>query len=220
MLIETKKRLKVIGETADLKEAAEILQKAKPDLILVDLPDSGKQDAFQFLEKAVESTPILILAGGHDPRIYQKCLRLGISGLVLKEKNSEILFKAIEKVTEGELWFDRMVMGQTIKQLLNEKNAPQKNSQTDIIGSLSERERQVVDLICKGLKNKGIAEKLFITETTVRHHLTSIFNKLEITSRLELVIYAFRNNLVSLPLPGSDIFSNGNGNHNEFKQYL
>ena len=61
---------------------------------------------------------------------------------------------------------------------------------------MTDREKQVVELICVGMKNKDIAESLFITETTVRHHLTSVFNKLEITSRLELVIYAFKNSLV------------------------
>lgn len=209
MLIETKNGLKVISETADLTEASAVMSKAKPDLILIDMPESQEKNLFSFLEQIVEQVPILVLAGKHDFNIYQKCLRFGISGLVSKEKKSDILFKAIEKVTEGELWFDRMIMGQTIKQLVKERNSPQRSLEANLNSILSDREKQVVDLICKGLKNKGIAEKLFITETTVRHHLTSIFNKLEITSRLELVIYAFKNNLVKVPPSNGDGSSNG-----------
>ena len=198
MLIETRKNLKVVGETADFAQASELINKENPQLLLIDLPEGDERDVFVFLQQSVAHLPVLVLAGRHDAGLYQRCLRLGVSGLVLKEKNAETLFKAIEKVCEGELWFDRTVMGQTIRQLIHEKNSPSKTAEADVIETLTDREKQVVDLICKGMKNKSIAEKLFITETTVRHHLTSIFNKLDITSRLELVIYAFRHNLVKI----------------------
>jgi DNA-binding NarL/FixJ family response regulator len=74
---------------------------------------------------------------------------------------------------------------------------------------MTEREREVVELICRGMKNKGIAEKLFIAETTVRHHLTSVFNKLEVASRLELVIYAFKHQLVKVPSQHTAYEENG-----------
>lgn len=210
MLIETRKRFKVIGETADLAQAAEAVARENPHLLLIDLPEADGRETFSFLQQTAAQIPVLVLAGRHDAGLYHRCLRLGISGLVLKEKSAETLFKAIEKVCEGELWFDRSVMGETIRQLINEKNAPPKSTEADVIGTLTEREKQVVELICKGMKNKDIAENLFITETTVRHHLTSIFNKLEITSRLELVIYAFRHNLVKMQ-PANGFYPDGNG---------
>ena len=83
---------------------------------------------------------------------------------------------------------------------------------------MTDREKQVVELICKGMKNKGIAEKLFITETTVRHHLTSVFNKLEVESRLELVIYAFKHRLVKLPTNQPNF--EGNGSDSRSFQYV
>jgi DNA-binding NarL/FixJ family response regulator len=214
MLIETKQKLKVVGETADFEQAKELITKENPNIILVDLPESEKHETFLFVEQAVKRTPVLILAGGNELDIHQKCLCFGVRGLVLKEKSAETLFKAIEKVNEGELWFDRSIMGQTIQQLINEINFPRKNPESDIIETLSNREKQVVELICKGLKNKNIAEKLFITETTVRHHLTSIFNKLGITSRLELVIYAYRNNLVKIQDRDENIAGNGHQSEN------
>jgi DNA-binding NarL/FixJ family response regulator len=211
MLIETKKKLKVVGETSDLNHAPDLILRENPDLILIDLPEAERTEIFTFMQKVSAEVPVLILAGRHSPEIYQKCMRLGISGLVLKEKTSETLFRAIEKVYEGELWYDRTVMGQTIRQLINEKYAPQPKNGAETIATLSDRERQVVDLICKGLKNKIIADQLFITETTVRHHLTSIFNKLEVTSRLELVIYAFRHNMAKIQSHPDE--KSGNGYH-------
>ncbi len=207
LFLEKESQFRVVGEAAEVEKATEIIAIEKPDLILVDLPDYGGEDLMPFLETA--KLPVLILIGKHDHDIYHKCLKIGISGLVQKEESAETLFKAMEKVYEGEMWFDRTIMGETILQLQKEKQSLQDNPKAHMINALTEREQEVVELICKGLKNKTIAEELFITETTVRHHLTSVFNKLEITSRLELVVYAFKNGLVSLPkVDGSH---NGNG---------
>lgn len=207
MLLETDKRLRVVGEAAQIDMAADIISEATPDLILVDLPDFGGKDfspSFQHLK-----TPVLVLVGQHEGEIYQKCLKIGISGLILKEERADTLFKAIEKIHGGEIWFDRTIMGETIRQLVNEKQMLHDYPKAHVTNALTDREQQVVELICKGMKNKGIAEELFITETTVRHHLTSVFNKLEITSRLELVIYAFKNNLVKMPSGNGAYLGNG-----------
>ena len=204
LFLEAEKRLKVVGEAAAIEKAAEILAIEKPDLVLVDLADHGGRDLLPFLQTV--KVPVIILIGKHDVDIYQKCLKSGISGLVQKEESGETLFKAIEKVHNGEIWFDRTIMGETIRQLLDEKQSLHENPKAHVTNGLTLREKEVVGLICKGMKNKTIAEQLFITETTVRHHLTSVFNKLEITSRLELDVYAFKNNLVGPP--------ERNGSHN------
>ena len=219
MLVETEKNLKVVAEVSKISEISNLPSIQQPDLILVDLPDEGdNSDLFPFLMQSSDNRPILILTGSNDSELYQKCLRLGINGLILKEKSADVLFKAIERVHKGEFWFDRSLMGQTIRQLVNEKQVLDENPRNTAHDGLTEREKQVVNLICKGLKNKDIADKLFITETTVRHHLTSIFEKLALTSRLELVVYAFRHKLVKIPAPsetnfGSEKGSNGSSNH-------
>lgn len=203
MLLETDTNLRVVGEASQLDAADQIISEDAPDLILVDLPDFGAKDHFTLFQHL--SIPVLVLVGQYDIDVYQNCLKIGISGLVLKEERADTLFKAIEKIHGGEIWFDRTIMGETIRQLVNEKQMLNEYPRAHVTNALTEREKQVVDLICKGMKNKDIADELFITETTVRHHLTSVFNKLEITSRLELVIYAFKNSLVTMP--------NGNGSH-------
>lgn len=207
MLIETDKRLRVIGEAADINSASAIVAEESPDLILVDLPEkNGHEQLASFHSSTV---PVLVLIGHHDVEVYKKCLRLGISGLIPKEGRSDSLFKAIDRVCSGEIWFDRTIMGDTIRQLIEEKTKLDESPKLPVASSLTDRERQVVELICKGLKNRDIADQLFITETTVRHHLTSVFNKLEITSRLELVIHAFKHNLVATPTAGTSNGKNG-----------
>ena len=197
MLLETDKKLRVIGEATDLSAASQIVAEEQPDLILVDLPEkNGHEQLATFHSSTV---PVLVLIGHYDVEVYQKCLRLGISGLIPKEGHSDALFKAIDRVCNGEIWFDRTIMGETIRQLMEEKTRLDESPKVPAASSLTDREHQVVELICKGMKNRDIADNLFITETTVRHHLTSVFNKLEITSRLELVIHAFKHDLVAAP---------------------
>lgn len=208
MVLETDQKLRVVAEAEKFELVEEIVSEDRPDLIVVDLPDSCAKDALPFFQNV--NIPVLVLVGKHDVDFYQRCLRFGISGLILKEESTDTLFKAIEKIHGGEIWFDRTIMGQTIRQLVVEKQNGHDSPKAQMADALTDRERQVVDLICKGLKNKEIAQRLYISETTVRHHLTSVFNKLEITSRLELVVYAFKNNLVQMP-DGNGVLK-GNGN--------
>lgn len=209
VLIESETGLAIVGESSSVHDAAEQIATARPDLILVDLLDFEENELKLLSEQQFASVPVLMLTGKHEIEFYQKCLKLGISGLVSKQNGSDVLYKAINKVSVGELWFDRAVMGATIRHMLNEKQTLLDNPAVHKANGMTGREKQVVELICKGMKNKGIAEKLFITETTVRHHLTSIFNKLEVESRLELVIYAFKHQLIKLPTNGAMTAKNG-----------
>jgi DNA-binding NarL/FixJ family response regulator len=209
MLIETDKKFRVIGEATDIHAASEIVEEERPDLILVDLPEKDGHEQLASFHSA--DVPVLVLIGQYDVDVYQKCLRLGISGLVPKEGRSETLFRAIDRVFNGEIWFDRTIMGHTIRQLIEEKSRLGENPRGQAANSLTDREQQVVALICQGMKNKEIADELFITETTVRHHLTSVFNKFEISSRLELVVHAFKHNLVAVSPANGKNGSSGNG---------
>ncbi len=204
MLIETDKRLRVVGEAERLEEADDIILLESPDIVIADLPDARAEDILPVFRDT--PTPVLVLICERDIDIYKKCLELGISGLVLKDERSEVLFKAIEKIHDGELWFDRTMMGDTIRQLLDESQMLRDNPRPDLVSGLTDREREVIDLVCLGMKTREIADSLFITENTVRHHLTSVFNKLELKGRLELVIYCFKNGLASMPK------SNGSAN--------
>ncbi len=197
MLIETDKRLRVVGEAERFEDAEDIILLESPDIVIADLPDSRAGDILPVFRDT--TAPVLVLICERDVDIYKKCLQLGISGLVLKEERSEVLFKAIEKIHDGELWFDRTMMGETIRQLLDESQMLRDNPRPNLVSGLTDREKEVIEHICVGMKTREIADALFITENTVRHHLTSVFNKLELKGRLELVIYCFKNGLASIP---------------------
>ena len=109
-----------------------------------------------------------------------------------------MLVKAVRKVHAGEVWLDRVMMADVLTRITR-GGENRDNPEAAKISSLSAREREVVDLIGMGLKNKEIAERLFLSEVTIRHHLTSIYNKLGVSDRLELLIYAYRHGLVQLP---------------------
>jgi NarL family two-component system response regulator YdfI len=199
MLLEAEEKFNVVGEAANISEAPDLIVKNKPDVVLINAPEIKNGEFPAFMEKHHDDLPVLILSNSDGKQIFKNCFELGASGLVSKEKNPEILFRAIEQVYQGDLWFDRTLMGETIKQLMDEKHNGNGKSESDIQSSLTEREWEVLTQICKGLKNKNIADNLFISETTVRHHLTSIFEKLNVTSRLQLVVLAFRKKLVEIP---------------------
>ncbi len=124
---------------------------------------------------------------------------LGAMGLVFKEKAAEVVIRAIERVHAGEVWFDRTLIGNVLTELSRASATKKLDPEATKITKLTEREREIAALIGEGLKNKQIANRLFISETTVRHHLTSVFDKLGVTDRLELIIYAYRHGLAKPP---------------------
>ena len=141
----------------------------------------------------------MILTGVNDPVLHRKAVRLGAKGLVLKDTPIEVLTKAIEKVYAGEVWLDRTTTATVLEELSRKKDAQQLDPEEVKIDALTQREREVINAVGEGLKNKQIGERLFISDVTVRHHLTSVYGKLGVTDRLELVIYAYRHGLVPIP---------------------
>jgi len=207
LLLETEENIKVVAEAADLSEALDLIPKTRPDVLLVDSSEADKSNFTLFISSQPSYISIIILTNSSEIEMHRKYLMLGVNGVVTKEQTANILFKAINKVHDGEVWFVRKLMDETIRQLIAEKKSMPEEIYSYNCSGLSTREREVLVLICQGMKNKIIADKLFISETTVRHHLTSIFEKLNVTSRLELVVHAFREKLVEVPVESFE-FSN------------
>lgn len=198
MLIDAEPGMKVVGQASNSTEALALAASEQPNLILLDV-DLGGGDGLDLLpelrDKAKDAR-VLIVTGMKDSETHRRAVRRGAVGLVLKGHAPEVLLKAIKKVHQGEVWLDRSMMSS----LLNEFTAPGGvDPDREKIASLTQRERGVIALIAEGLKNKQIAERLFISETTVTHHLSSVFAKLGVSDRLELVIYAFAHELAKLP---------------------
>lgn len=201
LLIETDPRFAVCGEASTVAEASAAAERAQPELILLDLDLNGENalEGMPALLRAAPRARVLVLTGLSDAGVHAQALRAGAMGLVLKEKAAEVLLKAIEKVNNGEVWFDRTTMGSVLSEMSRGGRRTVEDLDEARIATLTDREREVVTLIGEGLKNRQIGERLFISETTVRHHLTSIFDKLGVSDRLELVIYAYRHNLAKPP---------------------
>jgi DNA-binding NarL/FixJ family response regulator len=196
LLIESWPGLVVVGEAADCAGALELAARECPDIILLDLSLGAERglDLLPALMTTATSARVLILTGIREAEAHRQAIRQGAMGLVLKEQAPAVLLKAIEKVHAGEVWLDRTMLASVLGELVSGRAKPA-NTKATRVATLTEREREVIALIGKGLKNKQIGERMAITETTVRHHLTSIFAKLEVESRLELVIFAYGHGL-------------------------
>ena len=200
MLIENHPGTKVVAMASTRADALEIIGREPTDLIILNL-ELGGNSAISFipeLREAAKDARILVLTGQRDSATHQKAAQHGAMGVVLKEDAADLLLKAIEKVYKGEAWLDRLTLGSLIFQMSSQEKETV-DPRTRKIASLTERERQVIALIAEGLKNRQIADRLFISHVTVTHHLSSIYGKLGVADRLELVIYAFANKLAKMP---------------------
>jgi DNA-binding NarL/FixJ family response regulator len=198
MLIEQNEQMRVIAMAGNQAEALERAASNTPDVIILDLL-LGDEDALNFLPELCHTSPksrVLVLTGVQNPDAHRRAIRRGAMGIVLKEHAADQLLKAIKKVYDGEVWIERSMMGSMIQEL----NKPALvDPEVAKIESLTDREREVIALVGEGLKNKQVGERLFISETTVTHHLSSVFSKLDVSDRLELIIYAFRHGLAKMP---------------------
>lgn len=202
MLVESRLGVKVVGEAGSVSEALALSQQLNPDIILLELNLDGNLDLeiITKLSKAASKAKIILVTGISESQIRHQAVQLGAMGVVRKEDSSEVLRKAIEKVHAGEVWIDRTMMADVLVKLWRSRDGEPEDPEAMRIVMLSGREKEVIRLVGEGLKNKEIADRLSISEVTVRHHLTSVYNKLEVNDRLELTIFAYRNGLAELPL--------------------
>jgi len=154
----------------------------------------------QRLQAVKNKTRVIVLTASDDKNEFVQAMKLGTSGIVLKQTATELLIKSIRKVHAGEIWLDSHTTAAVIRQFVANDDtpppsAPPTASRERERSPLSQREREIVALVAQGFKNKEMAEKMFISEQTVKNHLHNIFDKLGVSDRLELALYAIHNNL-------------------------
>jgi DNA-binding NarL/FixJ family response regulator len=155
----------------------------------------------QRLQATKSRTRIIVLTASEDKQEFVQAVRFGTSGIVLKQTATELLIKSIRKVHAGEIWLDSNTTAAVMRQFASAEEAPASAPAPTPQGRdrdrtpLSQREREIVALVAQGFKNKEMAEKLFISEQTVKNHLHNIFDKLGVSDRLELALYAIHRNL-------------------------
>jgi DNA-binding NarL/FixJ family response regulator len=200
MLIEQQPHLHVVGEAGDVSSVVGLAAREQPDVVLLDLDMAGRNglEVLPDLLSAAKQARVLVLTGIRDPAAHLDAVRRGALGVLLKDQAASVLIKAIEKVQAGEAWLDRTVMGYILEDL-QAKKQPSADSEEAKIATLTQREREVLDLVSQGLKNHEIAERLFVSDHTVRHHVGALYAKLDVSDRLELILYAYRHRLATPP---------------------
>jgi two-component system nitrate/nitrite response regulator NarL len=186
----------LVGSASEPFDATRLCAELEPDIVLLDLDLKGSS-SLDILPKllAKGSTRAVILSANRDQATLANAVKLGARGVVSKEAPTEDVLAAIRKVHGGELWLDQSLMQALLGQLVAPAPAP--NPEAARIATLTAREREVVTLIVQGqgAMNKELAERVFISERTLRNHLTTIYQKLGVANRLELYVYATRHGL-------------------------
>ena len=187
----------VMGTASDIAEALAIIEREQPDVILLDIDLNGVNslDSMPLLRNAT-SAMVLILTGARDSETHERAVLAGARGVVQKEASAEMILKAIKKVYEGEIWLDRLTTGRIFSKLLDHSQN-QVSPEAAKIASLTSREREIVNVMVNQghSTNKQIAIHLNMSEHTLRNHLSSIYSKLEVGNRLELVMYAVKHHI-------------------------
>ena len=200
MLISAHPVMKVIGEAGSSASALQLTREHEPDVILLELNLDGNLniEIITLIQEASRRSRIILVTGINENQIHQQAIHRGAMGVVRKTEPASVLIKAIEKVHAGEVWIDRAMMANVLTHLWRQDDSAE-NFDKEKIAQLSKREREIIRLIGQGLKNRQIAERLSISEITVRHHLSSVYEKLDVSDRLELTIFAYQNDLAELP---------------------
>jgi two-component system, NarL family, nitrate/nitrite response regulator NarL len=185
----------VAGQFTGCDDAVAYLTHERSDIILLDV--GAEHETFRCLERLLSTSPtsrILVLTERGASVDSARLIQLGASGLMAKTAPPEMLVKAVQRVHAGELWLDRMQTSRAFHVLAQRRRTM--DLEASKIAALTKREHEIIALVGEGLKNAAIGERLFISESTVRNHLTSILDKLDVDDRFELVVYAFKHRLV------------------------
>ena len=202
-LLDAEPDLVVVGEAGDGEEAVALTLQYEPDILLLDvaMPHANGMEVLQQIAAASKTTRIIMVTGAVEETELRQALRLGARGFVLKESGAMQLLESIRVVHGGEYFVGRECMADLVsavrtRGVVIEGRAPRQKADF----GLTTRERQIVSAVVNAYQNKEIAEKFAISEKTVKHHLTNIFNKVGVSNRLELALFAVHHHLDSSTL--------------------
>jgi DNA-binding NarL/FixJ family response regulator len=196
LLIDTRSNYEVSIETAICPNALRHLDGIATDVLLLDFDLNDRSETrlagLEALLAVAPRVPVLILTTDPDAEACHVAFRLGVRGIVLKSKRLDDLFGAIDRIRRGDTWLEGPALQKLLDQSLRGKKVKAEDGR---IAQLTKREREIVKVVAGGKTNKQVSEELFISDATVRHHLCTIFDKLGVSSRGELIVYAYRNGL-------------------------
>lgn len=195
-LLELEESFDICALAGDGVEALEVIEKVRPDVVLLDInmPNMNGIDCLKQIKSQYSETKVVMLTIHEDAEYLIETINIGAEGYVLKDADVSSLIKAIQKVVQGEVYIHPTLSGI----LVREYKRKDKNNE-DLNGTaLTKREYEVIRLISKGHNNKEIATELFISEKTVKNHVSNIFKKIKVTDRTQAALYAIKNNITKI----------------------
>ena len=193
-LLSAEPDFQIVTEASSPALLLSSLASTQPDILLISTPfEPGPgPDVFAVLQTSFPDIKVIVLSGGTDQDEFVRNVRSGARGIVQKTTSGSMLIKAIRKVQDGEFWLDRSTTAEVVRHFTERRPdaAPDSRPNEGRLPSLSRREREIVNLVTHGLRNKELAERLSISEQTVKNHMHNIFDKLGVSDRLELALYA------------------------------
>ncbi len=198
-LLEAEPDLRVVGEASDGAEAVKLARQLKPDILLLDLAmprHPGLEALREMSSGSGSSVRVILLTAAAEKKQIVEALQLGARGVVLKDSATQLLLKSIHTVMAGEYWVGRESVSNLVQYLRTLVQSSGEEARQKKFG-LTPRELEIVSTVVAGYSNKEIAEYFKISEDTVKHHLSNIFDKLGVSTRLELALFAVNQ---SLPL--------------------
>jgi DNA-binding NarL/FixJ family response regulator len=194
MLLRLEPDIDVVGTAEDGAEAVELVAKKNPDLVLMDLkmPVMNGVEAARQIRAKYPQVKVLVLTTYDDDEWVFDAINAGASGYLLKDTPRDEVVKIIRGTISGKVYLDPSVAGKILEQVSSHQTQPP----TTITAKLTEREIEVLRLLAKGLNNKDTSERLFLSEGTVRNHVSTILSKLGVSDRTQAAVWAVRNDIV------------------------
>ena len=191
-LLDLETDFKVVGQASNGVETIEKVAQLKPDVLLLDInmPVMNGINALKKIKEDGLSTNVVILTLHEDREYLLETLQIGATGYILKDSDSATLYKAIRDAYNGDSYIQPKLAAELVKEFSRPKGIQIRSE-----NELTLREYEVLLLIAEGRNNKEIAEKLFISEKTVKNHVSNIFRKIDVSDRTQAAIYAFKNNI-------------------------
>lgn len=195
-LLELEESFEIQALAGDGLEALEIIEAQKPDVVLLDInmPNMNGIDCLKQIKSDFPETKVIMLTIHEDAEYLIETINIGAEGYVLKDADVSSLIKAIQKVVQGEVYIHPTLSGI----LVREYKSKNKNLDDVMGNNLTKREYEVIRLISRGYNNKEIAVELFISEKTVKNHVSNIFKKIKVTDRTQAALYAIKHNITKI----------------------